>query len=52
MKSMSIAKKFTTVTVFVTIVMLIIGYFVLNNYKNKLTQEVYSDVKTELKRIS
>ena len=52
MKSMSIAKKFTTVTIFVTIVMLIIGYFVLNNYKNKLTQEVYSDVKTELKRIS
>ena len=49
---MSIAKKFTTVTIFVTIVMLIIGYFVLNNYKNKLTQEVYSDVKTELKRIS
>jgi methyl-accepting chemotaxis protein len=52
MKSMSIARKFTTVTVLVAVVMLIIGYFILNNYKNKLTQEVYSDVKTELKRIS
>ena len=52
MKSMSIARKFTTVTVLVTIVMLIIGYFILNTYKNKLTQEVYTDVKTELKRIS
>ncbi|WP_368030029.1 methyl-accepting chemotaxis protein [Arcobacter sp. s6] len=52
MKSMSIARKFTTVTVLVTIVMLIIGYFILNIYKNKLTQEVYTDVKTELKRIS
>lgn len=48
----SIAKKFTTVTVIVTFVMLLVGYLVLNYYKNELTQEVYSDVKTELKRIS
>ena len=48
----SIAKKFTTVTVIVTFVMLFVGYLVLNYYKNELTQEVYSDVKSELKRIS
>jgi methyl-accepting chemotaxis protein len=52
MKSMSIAKKFTTITVFVTVIMLIIGYLVLNMYKNKLTNEVYSDIKTELKSVS
>ncbi|MDZ7819670.1 MAG: methyl-accepting chemotaxis protein [Aliarcobacter sp.] len=52
MKSMSIAKKFTAVTIFVTAVMLIIGYLVLNSYKNKLTNEVYSDIKSELKRVS
>ena len=52
MKSMSIAKKFTTITIIVTVVMMIIGYLVLNMYKNKLTNEVYSDVKTELKSVS
>uniref|UniRef100_UPI0040471E76 methyl-accepting chemotaxis protein n=1 Tax=Aliarcobacter sp. TaxID=2321116 RepID=UPI0040471E76 len=52
MKSMSISKKFTTVTVFVTLVMLVIGYLVLNNYKNELTKEVYSDVTNELNRLS
>ena len=52
MKSISIAKKFTAITVFVTVVMLIIGYLVLNIYKNKLTNEVYSDIKTELKSVS
>uniref|UniRef100_UPI004047E874 methyl-accepting chemotaxis protein n=1 Tax=Aliarcobacter sp. TaxID=2321116 RepID=UPI004047E874 len=52
MKSMSISKKFTTVTVFVTLVMLVIGYLVLNNYKNELTKEVYSDVTSELNRLS
>jgi len=52
MKSMSIIKKFTTVTIFVTIAMLIIGYLLLNNFKNQLTQEVYAEVKLELKRIS
>ena len=38
MKSLSIAKKFTLVTVLLTAVMLIVGYFVLNIYKNKLTE--------------
>ena len=52
MKSMSISKKFTMVTIIVTIVMLVIGYLILNNYKNELTKEVYSDVRTELNRIS
>jgi methyl-accepting chemotaxis protein len=52
MNSMSIAKRFTVTTVFVTIIMLIVGYLVLNNYKNKLEKEVYTDIKSELKRIS
>ncbi len=52
MKNLSIAKKFTFVTILVTAIMLIVGYLILNNYKNKLTEEVYMDFKTELKRIS
>ena len=52
MKSLSIAKKFTLVTVLLTAVMLIVGYFVLNIYKNKLTDKVYTDIKSELNRIS
>ena len=52
MKKMSIAKKFTSVTILVTAIMLIVGYLILNNYKNKLTDEVYMDIKSELKRIS
>jgi methyl-accepting chemotaxis protein len=50
MKSMSISKKFTSLTVIVAVVMLIVGYLVLNN--NKLTNEVYSDITSELKRLS
>ena len=52
MKSISISKKFTSLTIIVTVVMLIIGYLILNNYKNKLINEVYSDIKIELKRLS
>ena len=48
MKSMSLAKKFALVTIVVTIIMLIIGYFILNKYKNDLKDEVYTDLNVEL----
>jgi len=52
MKRLSIAKKFTMIAIIVTLVMLVIGYFVLNIYKSDLTQEVYSNVKNELQNLS
>jgi methyl-accepting chemotaxis protein len=40
MKRMTISKKFTTITIIVTAIMFVVGYLVLNNYKDKLTLEV------------
>ena len=48
MNSMNLAKKSALVTILVTLLMLIIGYFVLNNYKNDLKYQVYNDLNTEL----
>ena len=48
MQAMSIGKKFTLTNIIVTILVLVIGYFILNKYKNDLTNEVYDDVKSEL----
>ena len=45
---MTIGKKFTLVNVVITFAVLIIGYLVLNIYKNNLTQEVYNDVQANL----
>ena len=52
MKKMTISKKFTIGTILVTVVMFIMGYVVLNYYKNRLTQEVYIDVKNDLKQLA
>ena len=52
MKDLSIGKKFTLINVMVTILVLVIGYFILNKYKNNLTNEVYDDVKVELNTLS
>ena len=52
MKSTSLSKKFTIVTIIVTIIMLFIGYFVLNKYKNDLKDEVYSNLNIELNYIA
>ena len=49
---MTIAKKFTIITILVTAIMFVIGYSVLNYYKGKLTTEVYSDVKNDLKQLA
>ena len=52
MKDLSIGKKFTLINVMVTILVLVIGYFILNKYKNDLINEVYNDVKVELNTLS
>ncbi len=52
MKDLTIGKKFTLINIIVTILVLVIGYFILNKYKNDLTKEVYNDVKTELETLS
>ena len=52
MKDLSIGKKFTLINVVVTLLVLVVGYFILNKYKNNLTNEVYDDVKVELNTLS
>ena len=52
MGNLSIAKKFSLIATIVTVLMLIIGYLILNKYKNDLTQEVYTGVKNELNNLS
>ncbi|GGD37645.1 hypothetical protein GCM10012288_09680 [Malaciobacter pacificus] len=48
MNNMSIAKKFSLITIIITLLMLVIGYLLLNNNKNQLIEELYQDVKTDL----
>ncbi len=52
MKRTTISRKFTIITILVTAIMFVIGYSVLNYYKGKLTTEVYSDVKNDLKQLA
>ena len=52
MGNLSIGKKFTLINVIVTLLVLVIGYLILNNYKNSLEKEVYNDVKSELRTLS
>jgi methyl-accepting chemotaxis protein len=52
MKDLTIGKKFTLINLIVTILVLVIGYFILNKYKNDLTNEVYNDVTLELNTLS
>ena len=52
MGNLSIGKKFTLINVIVTLLVLVIGYVILNNYKNNLEIEVYNDVKSELRTLS
>ncbi|BAK73349.1 methyl-accepting chemotaxis protein [Arcobacter sp. L] len=52
MKDLSISKKFTLTNVIVTLLVLVIGYFILNKYRNDLTKEVYQDVTTNLNSLS
>jgi methyl-accepting chemotaxis protein len=52
MQNLGIAKKFTLITVVVTVVMLIAGYIILNVQKNNLRNELFNDLKTELDQFS
>ena len=52
MKNWSIAKKFTLIAFIVTCLMLVIGYLILNKYKNDLSMEVYENTKKELDVLS
>jgi len=52
MRDLTIGKKFTLINIIVTILVLVIGYFILNKYKNDLTEEVYNDVRVELNTLS
>ncbi|MCT7616302.1 methyl-accepting chemotaxis protein, partial [Aliarcobacter butzleri] len=52
MKDLNISKKFTLINLIVTLLVLIMGYFVLNKYKNDLVDEVHNDVIENLKSLS
>ena len=52
MGSMNIAKKFSLITFVVTLLMLIVGYLILNNSKNELISELYEDVKIDLNNLT
>ncbi|CAM3467109.1 methyl-accepting chemotaxis protein [Arcobacter aquimarinus] len=52
MQDLSISKKFTLTNVIVTLLVLVIGYFILNKYKNDLATEVHDNVIIKLNSLS
>ncbi|RXI42400.1 chemotaxis protein [Malaciobacter mytili] len=52
MKDLSISKKFTLVSFIMTLLTIVIGYFILNNYKNSLIKDVYKNIEIDLKNIA
>ena len=52
MQDLSISKKFTLTNVIVTLLVLVIGYFILNKYKNDLANEVHENVILKLNSLS
>ncbi len=52
MENVSISKKFTLITVIITLLMLLIGFLLLNYNKNKLVLELYTEVQTELNQLT
>ncbi len=50
MKRFTIVKKFSMLTIFITLIMGILGFLVLNYNKNNLIEELYNEVKLELVR--
>ena len=51
MNRFGIGLKFTIISAVVTVIALIVGYLVLNSYKNSLEDEVQSDVVKSLKNL-
>ncbi len=47
---MSIYKRFSFITIFVSCIMIVIGLFVSNYYKNDLIDDLYKDSKVNLKQ--
>ncbi|MGM0520276.1 MAG: methyl-accepting chemotaxis protein [Campylobacterota bacterium] len=51
MNNLSISKKSSLITIIVTLVMLVIGFLVLNKISNDLKIDVYNSVKSELSHL-
>lgn len=52
MKNLSLLKKFSYITVVITILTIVIGYIILNNKKNNIEKEVLENTKVELKNLA
>ncbi|MGA1931449.1 methyl-accepting chemotaxis protein [Arcobacter sp. YIC-464] len=52
MNNLSISKKSSLITIIVTLLMLVVGYIVLDYYKKILTLEVYESVQKDLNNLS
>lgn len=50
MNNLTISKKFILIVISVTLVMSIIGFFILNNKKNQVKEEVISNTVSELQK--
>ena len=51
MNNLSISKKSSIITISITVVMLLIGFLILNQYQKELKVEVYNNVKSELSHL-
>ncbi|AXX93686.1 chemotaxis protein [Malaciobacter molluscorum LMG 25693] len=52
MKNFTISKKITLLSLLFTIVIMGVGYFILNNYKNNLTEDVYVELEKDLQNLA
>ncbi|RXJ93637.1 chemotaxis protein [Malaciobacter molluscorum] len=52
MKNFTISKKITLLSLLFTIVIMGAGYFILNNYKNNLTEDVYVKLEKDLQNLA
>jgi len=48
MKRKTISKKFVNISILVSVVIILIGYFTLNTYKSTIDEEVYQNTQIEL----
>ncbi len=52
MKRFTIVKKFSLLAIFITLISVVVGFFILNHNKNHLVEELYSEVKLELTHLT
>jgi len=50
MKRTSIAKKFSTISLIVSLLTIVVGFFILEFYKNSMTQSVYENLAQDLRQ--